>query len=326
MVKRLKAILLLTLMLGSARFAKAETPKGEAYKTNKTNVETQAPQDNLSGENDVVSVDEKTGEEVIIAQVTQEETELQEKIKEICNQIDEVAKELDDGEIQQMTPAEYKKKCNEMVNAAKKMARYDDIETTMGTYISVVAFEALPDDIKTSIIRKYNKNAKKVNDDYIGGTMIADEIYKSNGAATKIVCSSEKQVQLVEMFDKLCKDIGKESQNGEINGINTKTFYVAFSYAQEKLANRGIFSHIAMYNGGIAFIKLLDVAKQQEGYSNYFGKWGGILLDENGESKIPENPENDVEQFFKIFGDIQIIEMNYYNANMILGDQVDFQK
>lgn len=73
MVKRLKAILLLTLMLGSARFAKAETPKGEAHVSNKTNIETQAPQEDSSSENDVVSVDEKTGEEVIIAQSEDEE-------------------------------------------------------------------------------------------------------------------------------------------------------------------------------------------------------------------------------------------------------------
>ncbi len=289
---------------------------------NENTITTQTSAENTSGEDEAVTTDVKTGEEVITAQEAQE-TELQEKIRQICNQIDEVAEELNEGEIRQMTPSEYKQKCNEMINAAKKMARYDNIETDISTYLSVVAFEALPDNIKTNIIKRYNKNADKVNNDYYGGEMVAMEIFKANSVATKIVCSSEKQVQLIEMFDKLCKDIEKESQKGEINGINTKTFYAAFNYAQEKLSNRGIFSHIVRYNGGIAFVKLLDEAKQLDGFDNYFGRWGGILLDDNGESMLPENPKNDNEQFFAVFGGIvKILEANYYIADMVLGNQV----
>lgn len=288
---------------------------------NENTITTQTSAENTSGEDEAVTADVKTGEEVITAQEAQE-TELQEKIRQICNQIDEVAEELNEGEIRQMTPSEYKQKCNEMINAAK-MARYDNIETDISTYLSVVAFEALPDNIKTNIIKRYNKNADKVNNDYYGGEMVAMEIFKANSVATKIVCSSEKQVQLIEMFDKLCKDIEKESQKGEINGINTKTFYAAFNYAQEKLSNRGIFSHIVRYNGGIAFVKLLDEAKQLDGFDNYFGRWGGILLDDNGESMLPENPKNDNEQFFAVFGGIvKILEANYYIADMVLGNQV----
>ena len=54
MMKKLKAMLLLVLMLTSARFAKAETPKGEAHVSNKTNIETQSPIEDASLENDII--------------------------------------------------------------------------------------------------------------------------------------------------------------------------------------------------------------------------------------------------------------------------------
>ena len=131
MVKRLKAILLLTLMLGSARFAKAETPKGEAYKTNKTNIETQSPQENASSENDVVRVDEKTGEEVIIAQEENElDTMLAQFQSEECRQIVslayEIAKDKEMGNEPQFTDKEIEKVKKDAIKIFSETASLDD--------------------------------------------------------------------------------------------------------------------------------------------------------------------------------------------------------
>ena len=84
MVKRFKAMLLLVLMLTSTRFAKAETPKGEAHISNKTNIETQSPVEDTTNENDIVKIDEATKEEVI---VVQEEQLTEEQVKNELNDL-----------------------------------------------------------------------------------------------------------------------------------------------------------------------------------------------------------------------------------------------
>ncbi len=131
MVKRLKAMLLLVLMLGSARFAKAETQKGEVHKTNRTKVETQAPQEDLSSENGVISVDEKTGKEVIVGQEQNDlDTILAQFKNEECRQIVslayEIAKDKEMGNESQFTDKEIENVKKGVIKIFSETASLDD--------------------------------------------------------------------------------------------------------------------------------------------------------------------------------------------------------
>ena len=102
--------------------ALAETPEGEIHFSdgNKTTVEDSL--ENVSNENEIVKLDEITGEEVIVAQKDPKEIEIQEKLQKICSKIDEVAEELN-GEIQPMTKKEYDNKIKTIVDTIKKVAQ-----------------------------------------------------------------------------------------------------------------------------------------------------------------------------------------------------------
>ena len=143
MVKRLKAILLLTLMLGSARFAKAEAPKGEAHVSNKTNIETQAPVEDASLENDIVKVNEATGEEVIVAQ---EENELDamlaqfqsEECRQIVSLAYEIAKDKEMGNEPQFTDKEIEKVKKDAIKTFSETTSLEEKDIAgilLGSYI-----------------------------------------------------------------------------------------------------------------------------------------------------------------------------------------------
>ncbi len=119
MVKRLKAMFLLMLLLGSARIAKAETQKGEAHVSNKTNIETQAPVEDTSLENDIIKTDEATKEEVIVAQEDQ------------------------------LTEEQVKNELNDLYKSLGKLSNNDFylVSGMLGSYL-LVNYDILPEDFK----------------------------------------------------------------------------------------------------------------------------------------------------------------------------------
>ncbi len=320
MVKRFRAwILAIMLLVSSGGLAKAESPKGEAKKTNKTNIETQAPVERASNENEIVKVNEATGEEVIIGQESQEEIELQARLQQICSKIDEVALELD-GETQEITIKEYYSRIKNIVDAINSIAKYENIKVGATTYFNVVAFEYLPKEIQSKVISNYTNNYEKFCDDFLDGALPIPGYASDDINLAMQFCCSEAQEDLTQMFDEMCKGLSSEVEKGQLGGINFTVILSALNYAKNTLSNSGVLSFIVDTYGSTVYSIIFSDIKKLDDFSKYFDGWGR----REGNNPLPENPATEADMllvYFNDFGDL--LEKYQTNASEVLDNKVD---
>ncbi len=287
MVKRLKAMLLLVLMLTSARFAKAETPKGEAHVSNKTNIETQAPAEDASLENDIIKTDEATKEEVIVAQ-EESEARIQARLQQICSKIDEVALAIENNEIKQMTNREYNARfepIEQLIND-KDQCFTPQFKNDIVNYFDLSILEILPDGIKGKLMNEYEKDTESF---CYGISAVGDTVWQENNAAYRgkgdfyinqiAFYNDERCQELLQIVIEETVQACDEVKNGQIGGEHYNIVFALLEYAREKLGSTGLFVNITTTCGlPLQTSLFFDYIKKVYGddYSNYFYDLGGI--------------------------------------------------
>ncbi len=316
----LKAVTWLTaVVMMASGAALAEAPEGEIHISdgNKTTVEDSI--ENIYNENDVVKVDETTGEEVIVAQKDSKEIEIQEKLQQICSKIDEVAEELN-GEIQPMTKKEYDNKIKTIADTSEEVMQYNfNVKAGVTAYIDVINFEFLPDNIKSKVIKEYTNNFGRFMDNYFGGQVSISDAINYNSDIERVLYCSEAQANLIQAFDELYQDLVAELQSGQINGVNFEVTHSAYGYALETLPNSGIVYYLInkdCYATGIAMHK---VAKELNGYGKFYNSLGART-----DEPLPENPITEEEKFIATMDNIDsFVFAHLNNPGAVLDGQVD---
>ncbi len=290
MVKRLKAMLLLMLLLGSARIAKAETQKGEVHVSNKTNIETQAPQEDLSSENGVISVDEKNGKEVIVGQEQNDlDTILAQFKNEECRQIVslayEIAKEKELGTAPQITGKDIDKIRKGAIKTFSETSSLDEkciAGISLGSYIFNV--DGLSDDEKQELSNKYyDEDAYMVMYELIGvsASFKAYDIFDPwDNMNLNIFSVSPQHTELISKFENAIASYGGELKDGNFDLSHHQELMGCYNFCESALQGTGVGILMKMIAGkelGAVQLIYLAAGEDADKYEEYLNLRDGVF-------------------------------------------------
>lgn len=291
MVKRFRAwILAIMLLATSGGLAQAESPKGEAKKTNKTNIETSAPVENASNENEIVKVNEATGEEVIVAQFDNElDTMLAQFQSEECRQIVslayEIAKDNELGTEPQITGKDIDKIRKGVIKAFSETSSLDEkaiAGISLGSYIFNV--DGLSDDEKQELSNKYyDEDAFKAMYELIDVCthIKAYDIFDPwDNMNLNIFSVSPQHTELISKFENAIASYGGELKDGNFDLSHHQELMGCYNFCESALQGTGVGILMKMIAGkelGAVQLIYLAAGEDADKYEEYLNLRDGVF-------------------------------------------------